>query len=72
MKLKTKFTELKKTSSQKQTYQKGELESEPTLLAPSCPINGCPSFFLQKCTNTIFTSAFRCITKQLNHVRDDF
>ena len=39
VKLKTKFTELKKTNSQKQTYQKGELKSglkgELTLLAAS-------------------------------------
>ena len=33
--LKTKFTELKKANSQKQTYQKGELRSKLALLAAS-------------------------------------
>ena len=32
VKLKTKFTELKKASNQKQTYQNGELKSELTRL----------------------------------------
>ena len=54
MKQKTKFTELKKANSQKQTYQKGELRSKLALLAASwISINGHPSFFLQNVLNDL-------------------